>query len=191
MRLDMIEPPYDTATTERLGRLLPPGMEPLHLVRQLLRYHPDLTEAVMILPVFLHGPDSRLDAHTRELVVGRTLARCGNEYEWAVHGALAPADAGLSGPQRAALAAGPADDPVWDERDRDVLRAVDELHDTAALSDATWELLRRHLDGGQALAVAVVAGWYRATSLLSNVLQPPAEEYAARFPLPATADVRS
>jgi 4-carboxymuconolactone decarboxylase len=176
MRLDMLDPPYDQADAERLARLLPPGVEPAHLLRQLLRHHPDLTEALMILPGFLHGPGSRLDPRTRELIVARTLARWGNEYEWGIH--LAPdADvANFSTEQRVALATGAADDPVWDRRDQVLLLAVDELHDTDTLSAESFTALLDHLDGGQALELAVVAGWYRATSLLSNTLQPPLED---------------
>ena len=184
MRLDMLDPPYDPADAERLARLLPEGAEPVHLMRQLLRAHPDLTEALMILPGFLHGSGSRLDPRTRELVVARTLARCGNDYEWGIHLAPAADVARFSAEERSALATGAADDPVWDRHDQVLLHAVDELYDSETLSDATFTALLDHLDGGQALELAAAAGWYRATSLLSNTLQPPLED-GPRLPTPA------
>jgi alkylhydroperoxidase family enzyme len=187
MRLEMLNPPYQGRNAEWLSEWLPPGVEPTHLMRLLLNNHPELMERMMQLPGFLHGPDSHLDTRTRELAAIRTLARCGNRYEWGMHIALAGDEIGLTERQRTATVTGSADDRVWDKKDRIVLRTVDELHDTGTLSDATWKALLDQYDPAQALEICTLTGWNTLTSCVANSLQPEPEDFAAPFPETAAA----
>ncbi len=45
------------------------------------------------------GRGSTLAIRDREIVIDRTCARCGNEYEWGVHVAAFAEAAGLSAPR--------------------------------------------------------------------------------------------
>ena len=61
-----------------------------------------------------------------EIVIDRTCARCGCEYEWGVHVAFFAQRVGLSDEQIASLTYGKATDACWtDERDRLLIEAVD------------------------------------------------------------------
>ena len=64
----------------------------------------------------------------RELLTLRTAWRCGGWYEWVQHAALAPR-AGLCARDVERIAEGPAA-AGWSPRQRLLLEAVDELHDT-------------------------------------------------------------
>lgn len=188
MRVQMLDPPYDGRDAELLAEWLPPGVEPTHLLRMLLRHHPELGDKSMALPHFLHGADSVLDPRTRELIMVRTLARCDNEYEWGIHIALAGDAAGLTAEQWSGTITAAADDPIWDERDSVVLRVADELHESSTLSDRSWALLLEHYTAPQALEIITQAGWGHLTSFLVNALQPQLESFAATFPAAALAD---
>lgn len=59
---------------------------------------------------------------------------------------------------------------------------MDELHDTARLSDDAWTALRAHLDEIEALEFLVLAGWYRTIAYVANGLEIEQEPWARAFP---------
>jgi len=75
---------------------------------------------------------------------------------------------GLEPTQLAATVVGTADDPAWSERDRLLVRLVNELHDTATVSDRLWEALRIHWSVPELLELLFVVDWYHAISYLAN-----------------------
>jgi len=59
---------------------------------------------------------------------------------------------------------------------------VDELHDTARVSDDLWAALARHWSEPQLLELLLLAGWYHAISFVGNGARVELEAWAARFP---------
>ncbi|MFD0536526.1 carboxymuconolactone decarboxylase family protein [Actinomadura luteofluorescens] len=128
-----------------------------------------------------HG---RLPARDREIIIDRTCARTGCEYEWGVHAATFGEAAGLS---REQLHATVSDDTApWSPKERLLLSAADELHDSARISHRTWTALAEHYDEEQLLELLVLAGWYRTISQLINTLDLDNEPWAPTFPTPTT-----
>ena len=82
----------------------------------------------------------------REIVIDRTCARCGSEYEWGVHVAFFAERVGLTAAQVAATCAPEAEAVAFPERERLLLRLVDALHDRARVDDALWAALRTRVD---------------------------------------------
>ncbi|WP_409464843.1 carboxymuconolactone decarboxylase family protein [Amycolatopsis sp. GA6-003] len=123
-----------------------------------------------------------LTIREREIVIDRTTARCGAEYEWGVHVAVYAAKAGLTPEQIRSLTFGGPDDPCWgSEDDRVLIRLCDALHESATVEDDLWaELARRHSDEAL-LELLMLAGFYRMISYLVNGLALPLEGAAARF----------
>ena len=118
----------------------------------------------------------------REIVIDRTCARCGCEYEWGVHFAFFVARAGLDQAQIASLTSGGAEDECWsDSRDRLLIRLVDELHETSDVSDALWEKLSAAYDESQLLDLVLLCGWYHAISFVARAARVPLEDGAPRF----------
>ena len=186
-RIAPLEPPYDAETGEMLQRWMPPGaaVEPLALFRT-LAVHPELMSRMRPLGsgILNHG---EVPARDREIVLHRTCARAGAEYEWGVH-AVAFAEAmGLTPEQVAATAAatGAAEDPCWSQQDALLIRLADELHDTSTVSDGLWAQLRPHYTDQQLLELTVIAGWYRTIAYVTNAARVRLESWGARF---ATAE---
>jgi hypothetical protein len=73
---------------------------------------------------------------------------------------------------------GAPDDPAWSPRQSALLRAVDELHADALLSDPAWAGLREHLDEPEALEFLVLAGWYRTIAYVANGVRIEPEPWA-------------
>lgn len=120
-------------------------------------HHPDLTRSFNAFNGHvLFG--TTLSVRQRELLVLRVAHRRRSEYEWAQHLVLA-ADAGLTDDEVARVAEGPAADG-WDDLDRALVQAVDDLLDDARVGDAAWAVLEGALDRQQLLDVVFTVGCY-------------------------------
>ncbi|MEV5297693.1 carboxymuconolactone decarboxylase family protein [Amycolatopsis methanolica] len=89
-RIAPLTPPYPPAIEDALRRWMAPHVahDPLVLFRVLHR-HPELASRMGALGAGLpaHG---ELPVADRELVIARTCARSGCEYEWGVHAVVFP-----------------------------------------------------------------------------------------------------
>ncbi|MGI5329541.1 carboxymuconolactone decarboxylase family protein [Actinomadura nitritigenes] len=117
--------------------------------------------------------DGTLDPRDRELLILRVGHRTGCRYQWAQHVGMAKA-AGLRPEQIAALR-DVAEAGIWSERDRDVLRAADQLVDAHTIDDALWERLAGRFDERQLLELLFVVGSYVCLAMVLNSvgLEPP------------------
>src|SRR6478736_4929865 len=77
-------PPYPPAIAEALQRIMPAGIEPLLLFRTMAK-SPRVFGKMFAGGLLDKGP---LSLRQREIVIDRTTARLGCEYEWGVHVAL-------------------------------------------------------------------------------------------------------
>lgn len=116
-------------------------------------------------------PGGTLPRADTELVILRVaqLRRC--DYELAQHRRLARR-AGLTDVEIERAFAGP-DADGWTDRQRTLLRAVDELHRERDLSDATWSDLRRHLDDRGSIELVLLAGHYEMLATAITALRVP------------------
>jgi alkylhydroperoxidase family enzyme len=126
--------------------------------------------------------DGHLTVRQREIVIDRTTARCGSEYEWSIHVTLFGARANLTEEQVRSLVQGGTDDACWGEEERALIRFCDEPHGRADVTDAMWRRLRERFDEGAILELLMLAGFYRTVSYLTNVPQLPLEPHVRRFP---------
>ena len=181
-RIAPLEPPYEPELETTLMKWMPPGstIPPLALFRT-LAVHDELMSRMRPLGagILSHG---RVPPRDREIVIHRTCARAGAEYEWGVHAVAYGAAVGLSEEQLAATAAGQADDPAWSEADALLISLADELHDTGGVSESLWSALALRYGDDQLLELVVIAGWYRLISCVINAAGVPLEPWAARFP---------
>jgi alkylhydroperoxidase family enzyme len=169
-RLAPVELPADAETSEALEVLGPP----IQLFRVLAR-RPDLARAVAGWGRYYLSRRSALTLRQREILIDRTTALCRADYEWGVHVAVLAAKAGLTDDQVASLATGRPCDPCWSPPDRALLEAVDALHRTADLDDATWTGLVDAVGADGALEALLLAGWYHAISYAVKALRLPLE----------------
>ena len=175
-RITPLEPPYPEPVQAALDRIMPKGVPPLALFRTLAR-NERVFQRVMAGGLLDRGS---ITLREREIVIDRTCARCGSEYEWGVHVAFFAERVGFSPEQVAATAGGDA--TAFPERERLLLRLVDELHDRAQVSDELWAALRAHFSEEQLIELVALAGFYHLISFVTNALRIPLEPYGARFP---------
>src|SRR3954471_23859887 len=97
-RIAPLDAPWDPRVEEDLSKLMPKGMEPIALFRTLAK-NPRVLRRVR--RGGLLDPGS-ITVRQREIVILRTTARAGAEYEWGVHAAFFGAAAGLGDAELAA-----------------------------------------------------------------------------------------
>lgn len=181
VRLAPLDPPYapqvDDALRRLMGRVDAP---PLALFRT-IAHHPDLLDRFRQIGSTLLS-FGRLPAADRELVVHRTTARCGAAYEWGVHATAFAGPLGLGEDWLRATWTGAADDPAFPERHALLARAVDELHDTGAWSDATAAAVRAALADDELVELVCLAGFYHLVSFCCGAFGLAPEPWAATPP---------
>lgn len=166
-RVEPARAPYDDATAAALADL----GRPIALFGVLAR-RPQRAHAVAQWGRYYLSRRVALTLRHRELIIDRTTALCGADYEWGLHIAVFAGRAGLTEPQIASLAAGQPTDPCWsDPDDPAVLRAVDELHLTNDLRDETWRHLVAAVGEEGAVDLILIAGWYHAISFAVRALR--------------------
>jgi 4-carboxymuconolactone decarboxylase len=180
-RLAPVHPPYDEDVERLLGKLMPPGspFDPLLLFR-VLAIHRDLADRMRPMASGLLNK-GLLPARDREVLIERTTARAGAEYEWGVHAVVFGPSVGLDEATLAALATAPADAPIFDRRTRLLVTAADELSD-GRLTDGTWQELAAIFEPAQLIELIILCGWYRTLSTVITSVQLPLEPWAPRFP---------
>jgi alkylhydroperoxidase family enzyme len=175
------EPPYAPEIQAALEKIMPPGVPPLVLFTTLAR-NPRVFARFMAGGLLDKGS---ISLREREIMIDRTTARCGSEYEWGVHAAFFAEKAELTAAQVRATVAGASDDAVWSAREQLIVQLADELHETNSVSDALWPKLSGAFEDEQVLELIVLAGFYHTVSYLTNALRLPLEAYGARFPAKA------
>jgi alkylhydroperoxidase family enzyme len=176
-RIAALAPPYAADVQQHFDRVMR-GRPPLVLFR-VMAGHPRAWEKFRGGSLLDRGPLSLRD---REIVIDRTCALNGCEYEWGVHVAAFGAAAELTEAQVHATVLGKADADCWSTAEQAMLAAVDALHARATLDDAEFASLSAHYDDDQILEIIMLCGFYRTVSYLANALALPLEATAARFP---------
>jgi alkylhydroperoxidase family enzyme len=179
-RIAPLDPPYAPDIQEQFDRIMR-GAPPLMLFR-VMAGHGRAWDKFRAGGLLDRGP---LDLRQREIVIDRTCALTGCEYEWGVHVATFAAPAHLTDQEVRATVHEGADAPCWSEAERAMIAAVDALHHRATLSDQEFSSLSAHYDDDQMLEIILLCGFYRTVSYLANGLALPLEERAARFPVAA------
>ena len=180
-RISPLDPPFEPDISQTLERMMGgAGIEPLKLFRT-VAHNPHILDKFRSTGSYLLNFGT-LDPKEREIVIHRTCARCGAEYEWGVHVAFYGKSVGLSQDQIDATVLGGPDDPVWDKNHSFLIRLVDELHDTSTVSDELWEEIHDLWTPTQLVELIALVGQYHLVSYFTNALQVEAEEFGAHFP---------
>ena len=136
-RITPAEPPYEPEIAAALERIMPPGVPPLVLFRAMAQ-SPRVFAKMFAGGLLDKGP---LSLRQREIVIDRTTARLGCEYEWGVHIALFAERAGFTPEHVAATVADTGDAACWTPDEQCLISAVDDLVDRRTIADKTWAAL--------------------------------------------------
>jgi alkylhydroperoxidase family enzyme len=168
--------PIDELDAEIRERL---GDGPVLNIFRTLAQHPKLMKRWLVFGNHVLGRSS-LPPRERELVILRIGWLCRSPYEWGQHVRIALAS-GLSQAEIDRIPSGP-DAAGWSDLERALLRATDELHADAFISDATWAALAGGLDTHQLMDLIFTVGQYNLVSMALNSLGVQPEPGLPAFP---------
>lgn len=176
-RISPIDPPY-SADVQAAFDVVMRGAPPLALFRCVAR-NPRVLQRMMAGGLLDRGS---IPIRLRELMILRTTARCGAEYEWGVHVATFAHKAPWTPAELQASVHGDANAACWSREDALTICLADALHECHDIDDALWAELRAVFAEAQLIELIMLAGLYHAVSYLLNGLRVPLETFAPRFP---------
>ena len=169
-RIDPLrEDEWDESVAPILGATPPGQDEPLGRMNifATLARNPELFKAWMPFGGYLLVAGT-LSGRDRELLILRTALNCESPYEWGQHVRISLAG-GIDRESIDRVAAGP-DADGWTETEAALLRAADELHDAAKISDGTWAELAKAYDEKQLIEIPMLIGQYHMVAFALNSL---------------------
>ena len=173
--------PEDQWTSEQRTILetLTPYRRQMNVYRTLIR-HPALAQRFFVFGHYILS-ESTLPPRDRELVILRVGWLCHAEYEWSRHTILA-GRVGLTDEEIRRIVDGPTA-PGWSPFDATLLRVVDELHETACLSDSTWTALAQKYSEPQLMDLVFTIGQYTLVSMAFNSFGVQLDPETTGFPI--------
>jgi 4-carboxymuconolactone decarboxylase len=160
-RIAPIQPSDFTPEQSKLARV-GTGRENLNLVRTMVN-HPGVYDKFISFAEELVF-NSHLTARDREVLILKTLALCGGDYEGPIHDAIAK-KIGLSEAEVAAARGDGADLPAGEQA---LVRAADELIHDHFVSDATWAALGERYSTLQLMELVFIVGNYAMLVMATN-----------------------
>ena len=156
---------HDEEVRELLEGVVVPGAFASNIFGTLVR-HPGLFRRW--LPFGGKLLSGRIPARQRELAILRTAWLCRSNYEWGQH-VLIARSADISDDEIRRVQSGP-DADGWEQFERVLLRATDELHADACIADDTWAALAARYDERQLIELPMLVGHYHLVAFTLNSL---------------------
>jgi alkylhydroperoxidase family enzyme len=176
-RIQPIDPPYTSEIQADFDKVMQ-GQPPLLLFRTVAK-NPRVLQRMMAGGLLDRGS---ISIRIRELMILRTTAKCGAEYEWGVHIAAFGSKAAWTKEQIYSSVHGDAEDACWSAEEKLVIRLCDQLHATSKVDDVLWADCSAHFSEEQLVELVMLAGLYHAVSFLVNATAVQHEVFAPGFP---------
>ncbi|MEE3332396.1 MAG: carboxymuconolactone decarboxylase family protein [Myxococcota bacterium] len=178
MRLN--QPRLSPLTDEELPDAVKQAMGdgPMLNIFRTLAHHPGLMKRWLVFANHVLGK-STLAPRERELVILRIGWLCRSGYEWGQHVQIG-LGSGLTQEEIDRIPLGARGDG-WNDLERALLDATDELHSDAFVSAATWARLAS-LDDQQRIDLVFTVGQYNLVSMALNTLGVQPEPGLPEFP---------
>ena len=138
-----------------------------------LIHHEDLTRRWLVFASHILSK-STLTARDREIAILRTGWLAGSLYEWGQHVLIGQA-AGLSMTEIENIKKG-SEGSTWNNHERHILQACEELHENVVLTEATWQALSETFNDKQMLDLIFTIGQYRMLAGALNTIGVPLDD---------------
>ena len=168
LKVPRLQPLSDSEISVRQRELLEPFRDAgfQNILRTAVR-HPNLFESWLPFATYAFGK-STLPPRDREILMLRIGWLYRSAYEFGQH-AIIGKKIGLNDEEILRIMEGP-DAPGWDVFEVNLIRAVDELHEDAFLTDVTWKALATRYNEQQLIDVIFTVGEYSLVCMFLNSL---------------------
>jgi alkylhydroperoxidase family enzyme len=176
-RVEMLSTEASLELAEELG--LHEAIAKLNIFRTLF-HRPKTAKAIsdLLFSLLFHGA---LEPRLRELIIMRIGWVTGSNYEWTQHWQIAQDLYGCRAEELLALRDWRRAE-CFDDRDRAVLMATDELLDTGDLCDESWNRCESALGRDACIDLVAAVGTWNLISKVARGLRVPLEEGVESWP---------
>lgn len=129
---------------------------------------PDLWMALSEMTMSLTGKAS-MSRRDSELVILRVGWLCQAPFEWGEH-VIKGKEVGITDAEIEQIIEGPTAEG-WSEYESALMQAVDELHENAMISDATWDVLAKTMSEAELIELPVLVGQFTTIAYSQNSLR--------------------
>lgn len=154
------------------------GKRPYNIFTTFAR-HPALLKHFLVFGSYILTGSSLPPRH-REIVILRTGWLCQSAYEWGQHVRIGRR-CGLTEEEILRIPMG-AEAEGWSQLEAVLIRAADELHREAFISDQTWACLCDHYDTQQLIDLVFTVGQYNMVAMALNTFGVQLDERLSGFP---------
>ena len=173
-----LEPPFDQDVEKVLAGYPQQDGYILSLFRTFANSFRFLTKAV---PNLL-DKESPLSLREREIVILRTTANNGCEYEWGVHVSIFARAANLSPDQIVATKQTRNNQQLWPIKERLLLNCIDDLCESGSVREDHLADFQESWDLEEQLEIMALCGTYHTISFVANSARLENEDFGAKFP---------
>ena len=174
-RIPPLEPPYGADVAPSMAkRTLADGTVPM--LFRVIGSSPRAWTKFIAGSLLDPGP---LSMRLRELVIFRTAARIGADYEWGMHATLFAGRCAIDQDQLDALAGGSY---AWPADEAALIATVDALIDRRHLTDAEHARMAAHFSPDQQIEIVQLVGFYQAVGLIVGAFDIPPEAGTPHIP---------
>jgi alkylhydroperoxidase family enzyme len=113
---------------------------------------------------------SPLSMKHREIIILRTSANLGTDYEWGIHVQAFSKHVGLTAEQLEDSCNQPPTPGLWQEQEIALLRVVDSLTTSATINDELWASVTAEFSVGQVMEIIMLVGFYHTIAFLNNAM---------------------
>ncbi len=114
--------------------------------------------------------ESPLCMKHREIIILRTSFNLHTSYEWGIHVQAFSEHAGLSAAQVADTCHTSPITKIWSAEEMILLKVVDSLTTSAAITDELWEKLSSEFSIDQIMEIIMLVGFYHTIAFLNNAM---------------------
>ncbi len=125
--------------------------------------------------------DNKMPAREREIAILRVAWNCRSDYEWSMHAGFARS-LGFTEEDLISIARG-SQDVHWNDIERAVICATDEIQESWGIADDTWKTLSSEFENDQLIDLIFVINQFISVAVTLNTLRVPLEENAETLPI--------
>lgn len=136
---------------------------------------PDFTATMLKHPALYQGHNAlalelfrgALELRDRQLAILRTEWLCQTPFAFGSHVNISKRLAGITTEEIERVVIG-SSARGWNEHDRAILKAVEEMFADARISEGTWAILAKRLDERQLIELPILVGQYQGVAYIQN-----------------------
>ena len=133
-----------------------------------MRNHQDMNKRWSTFAQYvLSNKNNSVSRRLREIAILRTGWLCNSTYEWHQHIRMAKADCNMTMADFKAIEIGYTS-PHWNDEERILLKATDELRFHCALNDEIWSEMNKYYSTKQIIDLIATVGQYTLVSYMLN-----------------------